>query len=236
MNAKTRILQQLTDEAQAVAKTTTIDLDAFLACDGDERARRWRQFDRRAKWQLVARMIERLGRDWSEAEIDHWIAKYDARWEVATPDTDLTIPPAAEIMDLAAERAHIAHHHDDIAGATQLDRVRMNIHNGARLTWHYGDLLIQSVNHPGQVYSVSRRGCTCPNGAAGRSTCWHVALYDLLLDLLDERATDADYAADRAAALPEQIGQVVATAAARSLGRRLALARACHPVAGQGVR
>lgn len=134
------------------------------------------------------------------------------------PSTDLTIPPVADILDLVKERYDTARRHDDTPGARQLDRVRQNLLNGARLSWHLGDLLIQSVNTPGAVYSVNARGCTCPNGAAGRASCWHVALFDLLVDMQEETATTADMEADAAAEQAER-------EAAAALGRRLCAAR-----------
>ena len=115
---------------------------------------------------------------------------------------DFPLTPSAEsIAGLAKERADLARGFDDATGARQLDRVRMNVLNGSRLTWHLGDLLISSLNTPGAVYSVNRSGCSCPNGAAGRQTCWHVALFDLLLDMQEEAAATADMEADRAGAL-----------------------------------
>lgn len=113
------------------------------------------------------------------------------------PPSDLTIPPVADILALVKERRDLAQLHEDAAGVRQLDRVRMNLLSGARLSWHLGDLLIQSVNTPGAVYSVNRAGCSCPNGVAGRASCWHVALYDLLLDLAETAADTADIEAER---------------------------------------
>ena len=57
------IIEAMDHEARYIIRNSRMDLDAFLACDGDERARRWRQFDHSAKWQLVALMIERRGYD-----------------------------------------------------------------------------------------------------------------------------------------------------------------------------
>jgi len=191
----------------------TIDLDAFLALSSDDRAARWQQWDRAAKFQAVALMLERKYGDWSEEEIDSWIAKYDAKWApaVALPSSDLTIPSTDDILSLVKERAELAERHGDYPGAGQLNRVRLSLLRGAHIAWHLGDLLIASVNTPGLVYAVSRRGCTCANGRAGKSSCWHVALYDLLIGMQEERAATADMAADRAAAA--------------ALGRRLCAAR-----------
>lgn len=135
--------------------------------------------------------------------------------QAALKATDQAIPPAADILSLAKERSDLAQRHDDWAGAAQLNRVRVNVARGARLHWSLGDLLIQSVNNPGQVYSVSNQGCTCPNGAAGKASCWHVALFDLLLDMSEEAAATADMAADQAAAAAERA----------TMGRRLCTAR-----------
>jgi hypothetical protein len=198
-----RIIARTAEATQAL-RSIHIDLAAFLALTPEQRAARWRQFDRGAKHQLVCQAIVRqTGRDWEPTEVEAGIAHYDAKWDVAGPDSDLAIPPAADILAVVKDRYDLAVQHDDIGGARQLDRVRANLIQGARLVWCLGDLLIQSVNHPGLVYSVNRRGCTCPNGAAGRSDCWHVALYDLLLDMQEEAATTADMEADRAEAQQE---------------------------------
>jgi hypothetical protein len=111
--------------------------------------------------------------------------------------SDLPIPLLSDILALVKERYDTARLHDDYPGAGRLDRVRANLGNGAVLSWSYGDLLIQSVNNPGSVYSVSRSGCTCPNGAAGKASCWHVCLFDLLLDMQQVAADSADIEAER---------------------------------------
>lgn len=135
------------------------------------------------------------------------------------------IPDAESIAALAKERADLARLHDDMPGARQLDRVRMNVLNGAGLRWHLGDLLIQSVNNPGQVYSVNRAGCTCPNGQVGKAACWHVALFDLLLDMQEEAAVSADIEADRAADEPQAMSAMEWDTARRALIERLTRAR-----------
>jgi hypothetical protein len=209
-----RILARTTAEARAAYKTTRIDLDAFLAA-GNDRAAQWRQWDVTAKTDAVIQQLGRAGRDWDIALVAAWIAKYDAKWEAAEPETDLAIPPAADILALVVERRETAERHGDAPGVRQLDRVRMNVLSGARLKWHLGDLLLNSVNTPGLVYAVNARGCTCPNGAAGKASCWHVALFDLLLDMQEEAAATADMAAERAAAAADRA----------TMGRRLCAAR-----------
>lgn len=211
INEADRINQALTDEARDGLKTV-ISLDGFLALKGEARAARWRQMDRAGKFQLVAQQIERLGYDWMPSDVEAQIAKYDEKWENGQRESDLVIPPAAEILAVVSDSIVDARRHDDMQGVRQLDRIRANIVRGARLTWVLGDLLIQSVNNPGVVYSVNRSGCSCPNGTAGRSQCWHVALFDLLLDMLDRDAETADMEAEPT---PAELGQRLCAARQR---------------------
>lgn len=206
-------LARLEHEAQITAKHAHIDLDAFLACSRTERARRWcEHYSAADKHNLCALMLERRFGDWEADEVARWVAHYDATYAAVLTESDRALPPVADILAVAKERFDTAQQHGDYAGAAQLARLRQNLARGAHLTWQFGDLLVASVNTPGAVYTVNRRGCTCPNGQAGRSSCWHVALYDLLLDMHQEAADEADEAAD--------------AAAARLLGSRLAAARA----------
>lgn len=204
INEADRINARIADEAQEISRTR-IDLDAFLALHGAARAARWQQWDVSSKADAIIQRLGRLGLDWTNDLIAEWIRKYDAKYGV----TDMLIPPTDEILLAAQERSELSQRHEDWAGAAQLNRLRVNVGRGAHLSWQLGDLLIQSLNTPGAVYSVNRRGCTCPNGRAGKAQCWHVALFDLLMDMLDERADEADDAA-----------------AAAELGRRLASCRA----------
>lgn len=126
--------------------------------------------------------------------------------------TDRPIPPTEEIVAVVRERQVTAAQHEDWPGYDQLGRITSNLDRGATLVWQLGDLLITSVNTPGKEYTVNRAGCTCPNGRAGRAHCWHVALYDLLLDMQAEAADEADDAAD-------------ATVIRLELGARLVAAR-----------
>jgi hypothetical protein len=235
--------EQLTHEQRHDSQIASAQLlDTFLSLKGEARAARWRQFDFATKFQVVAQQMARTYGDWTADEVEGFVAKYDAKWEVGRPDSDLSIPPAADVLAVVKDRLDVAAQHGDAAGVHQLNRVRMNITNGARLAWHMGDLLVQSVNTPGQVYSVSRRGCTCPNGAAGKAQCWHVAIFDILEDMREEDATTADMAADAAAARQEEEltddqaalihlaerAQCGSLHAARELGQRIAAVRACY--------
>lgn len=194
-----QIKAQMEDEARAILRNTRIDLDAFLALKGAARAARWRELDVTAKADLVIQQLRRAGVEWDDALVELWVEKYDERWGSA-PVSDLPIPSAVAIADAAAEQAALATRHGDHSGAGQLHRVRLNVLSGARIRWHLGELLISSLNTPSAVYAVSRRGCSCPNGRAGKTSCWHLALYDLLLDVRDQQSSEADLVARIAAA------------------------------------
>lgn len=222
-----RINQALTDEARATLRTR-IDLDAFLALSADERGNRWRQWDASTKADAVIQQLNRLSVEWDQATVERFVAQYDAKWEAS----DLALPSNTDVLAVVMDRREAAELHDDLAGVRLLDRVRANILNGARMSWHLGDLLIQSVNNPGQVYAVNRRGCTCPNGAAGKAQCWHVVLFDILLDMAEERAASADIAAlscdppGEPSPLGDEPGDTPpADWRARDLGRRICEAR-----------
>lgn len=108
--------------------------------------------------------------------------------------SDLLIPRTADILDRALDcRASAARLMDD-ATVRQLDRLVANL-PGARLCWALGALHI--VSPSGGSYRVTRAGCDCPNGTKSHArACWHVAAFELLLDMLDTEAESADTAAD----------------------------------------
>jgi hypothetical protein len=229
--------------------TGALDLDAFSALPQNERRRAWSLASDDDKRGLALQMLRRNNHGPDEANIALYLDVFEAKF-----GSDLAIPPAADILDVVKDRYDIARAYGD-PDAGQLDRVRANLLRGARLSWHAGDLLIQSVNNPGAVYSVNARGCTCPNGRAGKTSCWHVALYDILLDMQEDRAADADDADQGPGPIvvttsidglslsrgdvaidcraPTEVAQAIETFTRRpaDLGRRLAQARACHLLA-----
>jgi hypothetical protein len=114
-----------------------------------------------------------------------------------TFQTDLTIPPAASILDRACELLGSAYRLQDDASARQLERLITQI-PAASLCWAMGVLHVGSPS--GNTYQVTRAGCSCPNGVkCGKRQCWHVAAFELLLDMFDEDCVTADNdAEDRA--------------------------------------
>jgi hypothetical protein len=213
------IIERYDHETQDILRHTRIDHAAFAALAPAEKAARWQLFDQAAREDLVRQELTRLGRDWTDDLIVKGVAQLNARWG-SQPASELALPSAAAIADDAAEQATLARQHGDERGAAQLDRVALNVLSGVRMAWHGGELLIASLNTPGAVYRVSRAGCSCPNGRAGKAGCWHVALYDRLLDMLDHRAMLADEAAEVAAEAEPPAPSPA------ELGRRLASARA----------
>jgi len=179
--------------------TGAIVLDTFMAMAQDERRAVWALASDADKRGLALQIIRRKNHGPDEATIAIYLEQLEVRF-----GSDQLLPSAAEILAAAKEYADTARTFGDFAGAAQLGRVRQNLLNGARLTWHLGDLLIQSVNNPGSVYTVSGRGCTCPNGRKGKQECWHLALFALLVEMAEDRAAARDILADAAAYRAEQ--------------------------------
>jgi hypothetical protein len=81
MTATALTAQMLTDTRRTLA-SARIDLDAFLACDGAERARRWRAWYTAAdRADLVRQMLTRRDGTWTDGEIVRWVAHYDAKYQ-----------------------------------------------------------------------------------------------------------------------------------------------------------
>lgn len=177
MTTKQTILTQLADEAQHVAKTTTIDLDAFLALPTDARARRWRQFDRAAKDQLVKLAMERRCGEWRQDVVDARIAEWDARF---------ALPPVEAAVEGALERLAESHQRSaetaDTAEARRYFRRWAGAFRKALLLYREGlrpeqlasgAWLVPSATRA-IVHAVNKDGaCSCEAGTSG---CWHAAL------------------------------------------------------------
>lgn len=104
----------------------------------------------------------------------------------------LILPTTATIADRAAELIAMATRRNDTDAIAVLARVCENIAKGAQLRWDMYDLHVTSVNRPGAVYIVSCGVCDCP----AYKPCWHIAAYEIAVELLDDQAGDADFEAD----------------------------------------
>jgi hypothetical protein len=101
--------------------------------------------------------------------------------------SDLLIPRISAIVDRALDLRESAVRLHDAPTIRQLDRLIEKL-PGARLCWQLGTLHIASPS--GGQYRVSRAGCDCLNAQkCGKRACWHVALFELLIDLF---AADCD--------------------------------------------
>ena len=110
-----------------------------------------------------------------------------------TTHSDLHIPERAAIVDRACDLLGSAYRLQDDPTARQLERLIANIPT-AGLCWQLGALYVASPS--GASYRVTRGGCDCPNARAGKRQCWHVAAYELLLDMLQTEADTMDMACD----------------------------------------
>jgi hypothetical protein len=114
------------------------------------------------------------------------------------PTSDLPISDQADILTRLAERIADAEFHGDGCTARRLGRAFDNIAGGAGVAWALGELLVESLNHPGVVYTVTTRGCNCRAGAHGL-LCWHGCVRDTLIELAETAAETADMRAECAA-------------------------------------
>lgn len=148
--------------------------------------------------------------------------------------SDMYIPRTSAIIARLTELHASAVRLSDDATADQLKRLSDALLAGARLAWELGALLVASPS--GGRYRVTRGGCDCPNGRkCAKRQCWHVAAFELLLDMLGTEAESADNAADEAAHTWEVFSERLdATARAlegmrasqgRAMGQRLCAAR-----------
>lgn len=134
-----------------------------------------------------------------------------------TLHTDLPIPRLTAIVDRALDcRASAVRLHDD-ATTRQIDRLIDHLPN-ARMSWQLGTLHI--VSPSGGRYQVSRAGCSCPNGQAGKRQCWHITLHELLLEMFETDCETADMRAESYASIGSD--------SYAPLGQRLAAARRAY--------
>lgn len=114
--------------------------------------------------------------------------------------SDLRIPRTSDILDRAADERERAERLNDKAAYDQFGRLIERL-PGARLCWVLGTLHIDSTS--GNTYHVTRAGCSCLNGTKSNTqACYHWALFNLLLDMLDTLAESADMDADERPVAP----------------------------------
>jgi hypothetical protein len=123
---------------------------------------------------------------------------------LAHAESDLRIPARAAILARCHELRADALRMADTATAQQLKLLIDALDGGIEMVWTMGDLLVSSASAAGRVYMVSCGVCNCP----ARKPCKHLKLVEVLLDMLDTAAGDADLEADcdEMAAQPWTIG------------------------------
>lgn len=143
-----------------------------------------------------------------------------------TSYSDIHIPTRAAIVDRARDLHASAIRLQDAPTARQLDRLIANA-PAAGLCWVLGALHIESKS--GGAYRVTRGGCSCPNGQLGRWQCWHIAMFHLLLEMLDTEAETRDMEADMQCDPPgdNPLGDDEGDTLPSALWARVATARAC---------
>ena len=114
--------------------------------------------------------------------------------------SDMLLPRLSDIIARALDIRDSAVRLADDAAVRQIDRLVQKL-PGARLCWQLGTLHI--VSPSGGHYQVSRAGCDCLNAQrCGKRQCWHVATFELLLDLFETECDTADMQAEVQAIAP----------------------------------
>jgi hypothetical protein len=104
-------------------------------------------------------------------------------------ETDLPIPPVSAILARCNDLVGDAERQHDTDTRRGLGRLINALESGMRMCWSLGDLRVSSASTPGVVYTVSCGACNCP----ARKPCKHLKLAEMLLDMLDTQAGDADF-------------------------------------------
>jgi hypothetical protein len=158
-------------------------LTVFLSLKGEARAARWRGLDSGAKFRLVVRQIEQLGKTWMPSVVEAQIAKYDARY--AAGPVEAAIEGALERLAIehsdAARLAHqtgdLAHRKSERAAATAFTNALIQYRAGVRPeVLKSGARLIPSSTPGKRAHLVTMDGDWVCNCDAGANMHWPLAL------------------------------------------------------------
>lgn len=104
----------------------------------------------------------------------------------------MRIPSLTSIVNRALDLRSDALNQNDPAGVAHIDTMIRNLYRGAKLRWNDdGALLVASCNTIGAVYATTAHSCSCE----ARGPCWHMRVFELLVDMLETEAETADMAA-----------------------------------------
>jgi hypothetical protein len=151
----------------------------FVALKGEAQAARWRGLDHGAKFRLVVRRIEALGKTWMPSIVEEFIAKYDAQF--AAGPVDAAVEGALERLAFdnaqhaeTADKADRAHFR---RAATAYTNALIEYRNGVRpQLLNSGAYLLPSRRAGEAPHIVSMDGDWTCNCKAGASMHWPLAL------------------------------------------------------------
>jgi hypothetical protein len=172
--------------AEADARLAAADVAfaaEFVSLKGEAQAARWRGLDHGAKFRLVVRRIEAIGKTWMPSIVEEFIAKYDAQF--AAGPVDAAVEGALERLALEhASAARLARETGDKAGYTEERRqttaytnALTQYRNGVRPEILPSGARIVPSSTPGKsAHLLTMDGdwvCSCQ---AGASMHWPLAL------------------------------------------------------------
>lgn len=173
----------IADCDQRLAEADAQFVAEFVALKGEAQAARWRGLDHGAKFRLVVRRIEQIGKDWTDSIVEEFIAKYDAQF--AAGPVDAAIEGALErLAEESAGAMRLARADGDKAGGTFWQRAATSYTN-ALIEYRKGvrpELLASGAwllpsRRPGEAPHIVRMDgdwvCSCK---AGASMHWSLAL------------------------------------------------------------
>lgn len=210
ITAADRINQDLTDEARAGLRTR-IDLAAFLALSGEQRACRWRQWPVSAKQDAVIQQLHTLGYGWDDATVAAYVAKYDEKY--AAGPVELAVEGALERLALehsqaavlADELGDLAHRKVERAATTAFTNALIQYRAGIRPDVLASGAQLIPSSQPGKPpHLITMDGDFVCNCAAGANMHWPIALCIGIEQAFEDMTTFDDGPegeADRAAAV-----------------------------------
>lgn len=208
-------------------------LNVFLALKGETRAARWRMLDSGAKFRLVARQIEALGKAWTHDIVLGYIVKYDERYAAGPVEAavegalERLIDEHSQAVRLAVAAGDKQHATEERRQTTSYANALVEYRKGVRpRLLASGAWLLPSRRAGEAAHIVAMEGdwvCSC---VAGASMHWPIALVvacEVAGDAMQE-SDDGGPESELVAAL-ERTAETLDTMRARQLRDRLCAAR-----------
>lgn len=110
-----------------------------------------------------------------------------------TMQSDLHIPPAADILDRAADLRHDMQLQRDTSAVKAFNAIIASVVcDYGVLAWDGPYLTVASESTVGSTHQVSAFGCSCD----ARKPCYHMRLRELLIGIMETEAETADVEAE----------------------------------------